>query len=965
VDLTDCENGGEGAETHEISGVNVSHLADDTFSDLNERDVFESQEGSQSGPITPVIIINEESDTTITSDRSPVNGHSSNGLSDLSGRNTHPSDGLTNRSDTQSPNGLTDRTPVTVHSSNGLDGRLHGSVSSNDVTSNPVFSSDGINLHPGNSMQSLNPSNSPWGSSTNISRISSAGDLPNQAGNTGRRSCEHLEKELHTPAEIASEKYSKQTWEINYREAAIFLDEGRNNDKFLYHPRDLDALPAYLLVHSRWFNAIDFFASLVVVMLGLFEEPCVETLHIPVPVHASIELCTLVLLSIQALLKIRWVGLRSCVKHQRTVIKSVTLIVMIIEAIVVLIRQQNHFRITRSLRPIFLLDTSMCGGVRRFIRQILQSLPPIIDMMGLLLFVMLIYSVLGFYMFGPTPYRAGSPYFRTFMDSFINLFVLLTTANYPDVMMPSYAENPFSAAFFISYLAILLYFLMNLMLAVVYDAFTKIEVGKFKKLYLHKRKACQHAFKLLVTKDNTQGVSFRNFSGVISFFCPGSSTVDTMLMYKMMLGQSKQQFLTLQDFYKIYDATEYSWRIQEKQQPYFFDCKNPFVVILTGIRSLVKSKGFEFCIYTLIFINGVLLILQTYMLDSPNQRQDIYAFWVSYIFIGAYTIEVLLKFLGLGLREYFKSLWNVFDFFVTVCGLVSILLTELGMPSFYIVILRPLRLLRLFKLKKRFRDVFGTFVILLPRLNCAIIVLIFMYYFYGIIGVEIFNGYKLQNCCKNTTVEPYYNTDDNSSGIGYYYLNNFESLPAAGVTLFELTVVNNWFIIMEGFSAVAGYWSRLYFMSFYLITMVIMTIVVSFILEAFLFRIQYKKTMNKETEIKSLCVNIKVNREELIELEEALKNEGGLKRLLNSEFQGDYLYFTGYMRRTREQLQKLMYRQEMEQWSDEATQEELRRAQEFQQAVLMNSSNSEDTENRILVNDSDNENRALNRQLIQ
>jgi hypothetical protein len=27
---------------------------------------------------------------------------------------------------------------------------------------------------------------------------------------------------------------------------------------------------------------------------------------------------------------------------------------------------------------------------------------------------------------------------------------------------------------------------MNLMLAVVYDAFTAIEVGKFKKLFLHK-----------------------------------------------------------------------------------------------------------------------------------------------------------------------------------------------------------------------------------------------------------------------------------------------------------------------------------------------------------------------------------------------------------------------------------------------------------------------------------------------
>jgi two pore calcium channel protein 1 len=32
---------------------------------------------------------------------------------------------------------------------------------------------------------------------------------------------------------------------------------------------------------------------------------------------------------------------------------------------------------------------------RRFIRQILQSLPPILDMMGLLLFITVIYSVIG------------------------------------------------------------------------------------------------------------------------------------------------------------------------------------------------------------------------------------------------------------------------------------------------------------------------------------------------------------------------------------------------------------------------------------------------------------------------------------------------------------------------------------------------------------------------------------------
>ena len=30
---------------------------------------------------------------------------------------------------------------------------------------------------------------------------------------------------------------SRRAWEVNYREAAIFLEEGQNNDKFIHHPR--------------------------------------------------------------------------------------------------------------------------------------------------------------------------------------------------------------------------------------------------------------------------------------------------------------------------------------------------------------------------------------------------------------------------------------------------------------------------------------------------------------------------------------------------------------------------------------------------------------------------------------------------------------------------------------------------------------------------------------------------------
>ena len=85
-------------------------------------------------------------------------------------------------------------------------------------------------------------------------------------------------------------------------------------------------------------------------------------------------------------------------------------------------------------------------------------------------------------------------------------------------MMRSYDTSRWSALFFVSYLSINLYFLMNLMLAVVYDAFTRIEKDKFRRLFLHKRKAAQHAFKLLVTKDRSEEVKFHSLEGLLRHY---------------------------------------------------------------------------------------------------------------------------------------------------------------------------------------------------------------------------------------------------------------------------------------------------------------------------------------------------------------------------------------------------------------------------------------------------------------
>lgn len=192
------------------------------------------------------------------------------------------------------------------------------------------------------------------------------------------------------------------------------------------------------------------------------------------------------------------------------------------------------------------------------------------------------------------------------------------------------------------------------------------------------------------------------------------------------------------------------------------------------------------------------------------------------------------------------------------------------------------------------------------------IVMLVMYYFFAIIGMELFSQYDLRNCCINTTVEDFYKYSANSTNaIGYYYLNNFSNLLASGVTLFELTVVNNWFIVMDAYASIANPYSRIYFMMFYLLTMVVLTIVVASVLEAFRFRIQYKKQTSKRDEEQMLHEDVAVDWNSLItQIHDTLQ----LESLQMDFLSGGVTYYVGRRPRTRDVLQRRMYMSEIEKW---------------------------------------------------
>lgn len=227
------------------------------------------------------------------------------------------------------------------------------------------------------------------------------------------------------------------------------------------------------------------------------------------------------------------------------------------ECIVLLVTKVPHIRVARPLRPFFLVDNHYSAGMRRVLRQILRSFWPITDMCLLYFFFIFMFSIVGLVFcvhcmlatFKPPPHPPTSPNpnlrfyafssndrdpnFSTLHNSFISLFVLMTTANYPDVMMPALEESRFTFLFFLSYLTFGLYFLSNLVLAVVYDSFRNEQRLKFRKRFLHRRSALRQAFRLL--KDQQLGgITFDDFWFLMRCRSPKRDPLSVLLFFKAL-----------------------------------------------------------------------------------------------------------------------------------------------------------------------------------------------------------------------------------------------------------------------------------------------------------------------------------------------------------------------------------------------------------------------------------------------
>ena len=85
---------------------------------------------------------------------------------------------------------------------------------------------------------------------------------------------------------------------------------------------------------------------------------------------------------------------------------------------------------------------------------------------------------------------------------------------------------------------------------------------------------------------------------------------------------------------------------------------------------------------------------------------------------------------------------------------------------------------------------------------------------------------------------------------GYLPL-NFNDYESAFVTLFCILVVNNWFVVVDGFAAVTtDATARLFFLSFYVVgVLVALNIVVAFVLDNFIVEVEKTRVARRTLEL--------------------------------------------------------------------------------------------------------------------
>ncbi|XP_011637593.1 voltage-dependent calcium channel type D subunit alpha-1 [Pogonomyrmex barbatus] len=196
-------------------------------------------------------------------------------------------------------------------------------------------------------------------------------------------------------------------------------------------------------------------------------------------------------------------------------------------------------------------------------------------------------------------------------------------------------------------------------------------------------------------------------------------------------------------------------------------------------RKAVKSQVFYWLIIVLVFLNTGVLATEHY--NQPHWL-DRFQEITNMFFIVLFSMEMMLKMYSLGFQGYFVSLFNRFDCFVVIGSITEMILTHSRvMPPLGVSVLRCVRLLRVFKVTKYWRSLSNLVASLLNSIQSIASLLLLLFLFiviFALLGMQVFGGK--------------FNFSDSEEKTRH----NFDSFWQSLLTVFQILTGEDWNAVM-------------------------------------------------------------------------------------------------------------------------------------------------------------------------
>ncbi|WOL20569.1 two pore calcium channel protein 1 [Canna indica] len=562
---------------------------------------------------------------------------------------------------------------------------------------------------------------------------------------------------------------------------------------------------------------------------------------------------TLLILAIHTFFPLSYEGLHIYWKNHVNKLKVILLLVLVCDMFVYVLFVSNvliyslPLRVAPYIRIIFVILTvrELC----RCMVTLAGMAVTYLNVLALSTLFLLFASWLAYVTFEDTV--QGKTMFSSYGTTLYQMFVLFTTSNNPDVWVPAYKSSRWSCLFFVLFVLLGVYFLTNLILAVVYDSFKKQLAKQVFEMDIMRRNILEKAFGLINVSGflNKQQCS-RLFEELNEYrSLPKISREDFELIFSE-LDDSGDFKINLEEFTDLCNTI--ALKFQKEPAPSWFEnyptfyCSPP----IEKFKAFVRSTMFGYIVSFVLIVNLVAVVIET-TLDIQNSSAQKTWQAIEFFFGWLYVLEVALKIFSFGFDAYWMEGQNRFDFVITWIIVIGETMTfafpkEIPFLSNgewirYLLIARMLRLIRILLHVKRYKAFVATFLNLIPSLMPYLGTIFCVQCIYCSLGVQLFGGMVNAGNPKLETTD----LSDND-----YLLFNFNDYPNGMVTLFNLLVMGNWQAWMQSYSELTGTsWSLVYFISFYLITvLLLLNLVVAFILEAFFAEMELESSSEPEEE---------------------------------------------------------------------------------------------------------------------